>query len=90
MQPLPESTINLLLSGLMGMFGGFVTIPFNAVFSLFLKRDELKYQHKLNLIAKQRELLLQHQLEMERKDRDNEMAALRAAVKRLEERLSNE
>ena len=56
----------LLLSGFMGLLGGILTIPINAIFSYLLKRDELLYQHKLDLIAKQRELLLEHELELKR------------------------
>jgi len=70
MNPLPESTINLLLSGLMGIIGGMLTVPINALFSWLLKRSELNYQHQLGMIAKQRELLLAHQLEMKGKITD--------------------
>lgn len=65
-----DSITPLLISGLMGMFGGLITIPFNAFFTFWLKRDELLYQHKLDLIAKQRELLLEHKLEMERLEKN--------------------
>lgn len=61
-----DSLASLLFSGLMGIFGGLLTIPINALFTFWLKRDELLYHHKLDLIAKQRELLLEHKLEMER------------------------
>jgi len=43
------STANVLLSGLMGFFGGLVTIQINAIFALWLRRDELKYAHKLDV-----------------------------------------
>ena len=66
MNPSSSSIESLLLSGLMGIFGGLLTIPVNAVFTFFLKRDELLFQHKLDLILKQRELLLEHKLEIER------------------------
>jgi len=66
MNPVSDSTGSLLLSGLMGIFGGLLTIPINAYFTYWLKRDELLYQHKLDLISKQRELLLEHKLEMQR------------------------
>ena len=66
MDPSSGSIDYLLLSGLMGIFGGTLTIPINAIFTYWLKRDELLYQHKLDLIAKQRELLLEHKLELER------------------------
>jgi len=89
MNPLPESTVNLLLSGLMGIFGGLATIPINTIFAWWLKREEQLYQHKLDMIAKQRELLLQHKFEMEKKGKDEEMENLKAAVSRLERRLSD-
>ena len=54
----------------MGFFGGLITIPINAVFHYWLKRDELEYSQKLESIAKQRELLLQHKLEMASRGKD--------------------
>ncbi len=71
MSNLPESTFNLILSGIMGVFGGLLTLPINAVIAWLLKRDEQLYQHKLDLIAKQRELLLQHKLTVERMGFEN-------------------
>jgi citrate synthase len=62
-----ETTTGILLGGLMGFFGGLITIPINALFNYWLKRDELEYSQKLESIAKQRELLLQHKLEMEKR-----------------------
>lgn len=62
-----ETTTSLLLAGLMGFFGGLLTIPIHAMLNYWLKRDELEYTRKLEMIAKQRELLLQHKLEMERR-----------------------
>lgn len=104
MNPLPESTLNLLLSGLMGTFGGLFTLPINAVLSLWLKRNEQSYQHRLNLIAKQRELLLQHELEMKSKQqeillqlkmneinkREGDIEELRKVVERLQRRFPDE
>lgn len=78
------STTNALLSGLMGFFGGLVTIPIHAIFAFWLKRDELKYAHKLDLIAKQRELILQHKLEMERKAKDPDIVELKSRLDKLE------
>ena len=54
----------------MGFFGGLLTIPINALFNYWMRRDELEYIQKLESIAKQRELLLQHKLEMERRGTD--------------------
>jgi hypothetical protein len=90
MDPLPESTINLLMSGLMGLMGGFITIPLNALMSWSLKRDEQLYQHKLDMIAKKRDLLLQHKLEIERNTKLDRVARLEATVARLERRFANE
>ena len=89
MNPLPDSTINLLLSGLMGIIGGIITLPINAIISWRLKRDEQLYQHKLDVIAKSRELLLQHKLEMEREAKDDEIAKLKKAIEQIEQRLNN-
>ena len=85
MGALPESTINLLLSGLMGAIGGFITIPVNTYIMWRLKRDELYYQHKLDVIAKERELFLQHKLEIQRTKQDgNKIIELEVAVRKLE------
>ena len=89
MNNLPESTFNLLISGLMGAFGGLVTIPINALISWRLKRDEQLYQHQLDIIAKKRELLLQHQLEMGRKGKDEELNQLKQSISRLEKLLEH-
>ncbi len=87
MDPLPESTMNLVLSGLMGLIGGLITLPVNAAISWFFKRDEQFLQHKLNVIAKDRELLLQHKLEMASRQKNEDMSEIREAIKRLEGRL---
>ncbi len=63
---LPESSINLIISGIMGILGGLLTLPINAFFAYSLKRDEIKFQNRLDEISKKRELLLQHQLELHR------------------------
>ncbi len=65
---LPESTINMILSGAMGFFGGMLTIPINAIIAWTLKRDELSYKHRLDLIAKRQELILQFKLEMQKSE----------------------
>ena len=65
-----QMTTGIVLGGLMGFFGGLITIPINALFNYWLKRDELEYSQKLESIAKQRELLLQHKLEMEKRGKD--------------------
>jgi hypothetical protein len=78
-----ETTNGILLGGLMGFFGGLITIPIHAMVNYLLKRDELEYSRKLEIIAKQRELLLQHKLEMERRGKDN---LIEQIAKRLEDR----
>ena len=82
-----DEIIKLLLSGLMGIFGGMITIPINALFSWYLKKDEQLNQHRLDMIAKKSELLLQHKLEMEAKGRNTEIVALKSRVAKLEEML---
>ena len=67
MENLPESTTNILLSGLMGFLGGMLTIPLNAIVAWALKRDELAFKHKLDMIAKKQELILQYKLELQKK-----------------------
>lgn len=85
-----ESSLNILLSGLMGLAGGLLALPINAVLSYFLKREELYYSHKLDVIAKQRELLLEHKLELERKGKDSEIHELKDRLEALERRINNE
>jgi hypothetical protein len=65
-----ETTTGILLGGLMGFFGGLLTIPIIVLVNSWLKRDELESSQKLESIAKQRELLLQHKLEMEKRGKD--------------------
>jgi len=60
------STTNLIISGLMGILGGLLTIPINALFAFWLKKYEIEYEHRLDELAKKRELLLQHKLDLER------------------------
>ena len=65
-----ETTTSLLIAGLMGLFGGLLTIPIIAVLNYWLRREELEYSRKLEMIAKQRELLLQHKLEIARRGKE--------------------
>jgi hypothetical protein len=85
-----ETTTGIVLAGLMGFFGGLITIPLNALFSYWLKRDELEYSRKLESIAKQRELLLQHQLEMERRRKDNLVDQISERLEKVEKHLRHE
>lgn len=68
----------------MGFFGGLITIPINAIFNYWLKRDELEYSHKLELIAKQRQLLLEHKLEMERRGKDQAIEQISQRLEQIE------
>ena len=85
-----ETTIGILLAGLMGLFGGLLTIPINVLLGYWLKRDEMQYVQKLESIAKQRELLLQHKLEMEKRGKDQLMDQLSKRVENLERNLRDE
>ena len=75
---LPESTINLIVSGIMGLAGGLLTIPINAIFAYSLKRDEISFKNRLDEISKQRELLLQHKLELLRMQFANKLDTTQA------------
>jgi hypothetical protein len=79
-----QTTTGILLGGLMGFFGGLLTIPINALFHYWLKREELEYYEKLEGIAKQRELLLQHKLEMERRGKDKVIDQIAKRLEKLE------
>ena len=79
-----QTTTGIVLGGLMGFFGGLLTIPINALFNYWLKREELEYSQKLESIAKQRELLLQHKLEMERRGKDRLMNQISKRLENLE------
>lgn len=85
-----ETTNGILLGGLMGFFGGLITIPINAMFNYWLKRDELEYYRKLEIVAKQRELLLQHKLEMERRGKDNLIEQIAKRLEKIERNFSDE
>ena len=85
-----DATIVIVLGGLMGFFGGLITLPINALFNYWLKRDELQYSQKLENIAKQRELLLQHKLEMERRGKDKLVDQLSKRLENLEKNLGHE
>ncbi|HEX9332915.1 MAG TPA: hypothetical protein VF896_13575 [Anaerolineales bacterium] len=85
-----ETTTGILLGGLMGFFGGLITIPINAMFNYWLKRDELEYLQKLENITKQRELLLQHKLEMEKRGKDNLIDQISKRLENLESNLPHE
>lgn len=85
-----EMTTGVVLGGLMGFFGGLITIPINALINYWLKRDELEYSQKLESIAKQRELLLQHKLEIERRGKDKLIAQISRRLENLEKNPGHE
>jgi hypothetical protein len=85
-----ETTTGILLSGLMGFFGGLMTIPIHALFNYLLKRDEWDSFRKLESIAKQRELLLQHKLEMERRQKDKLVDQISKRLENIEKHLGHE
>jgi hypothetical protein len=85
-----QTTTGILLGGLMGFFGGLLTIPINALFNYWMKRDEVDYTQKLESIAKQRELLLLHKLEMERKVKNEITNQLSKRLENLEKLLRHE
>jgi hypothetical protein len=85
-----EMTTGIVLGGLMGFFGGLISIPINALFNYWLKRDELEYFHKLESIAKQRELLLQHTLEIERRENNKLADQISKRLENLEKNLGHE
>lgn len=84
-----ETTTGILLSGLMGLFGGLITIPIHVLFYYLMRREELEYSQKLETIAKQRELLLQHKLEMERKTKDKLISQIAKRIENVEKRLGH-
>ena len=85
-----ETTTGILLAGLMGFFGGLLTIPIHAFLNFRLKQEELETSQKLESIAKQRELLLQHRLEMERKTKDKLIDQISKRLENLEKTLNHE
>lgn len=85
-----ETTTSLLLAGLMGFLGGLLAIPISVMLNYWLKRDELEYTRKLEMVAKQRELLLQHKLEMERRGKDKLIDQISKRLENLERNSGHE
>ena len=85
-----NQTTGIVLAGLMGFFGGLITIPINAMIYYWLKREELEFSHKLENIAKQRELLLRHQLEIERRGKNKSVEQISKRLENLEKRLGHD
>jgi hypothetical protein len=59
----------ILMSVLMGLLGGLMTLPISAIAFWMLKNHEQENQRKLELFAKKQELLLRHRLEFQRQNR---------------------
>jgi len=82
-----ESTLNVLVSGLMGIFGGMITIPINALINGYLTRKEQFYQHQLDMIKTMREKQVQHQYDIEllkiKSAEDDELGKLKSEVTKL-------
>jgi hypothetical protein len=85
-----QTTTGIVLASLMGFLGGLLTIPLNALFGFWLKREEEEYSQKLESIAKQRELLLQHKLEMERRGKDKVLEQFSQRLENLEKNPGHE
>lgn len=58
-----------ILSVVMGLLGGLLTIPIGVVVARMLKSREPESQHQLALFAKKQDLLLRHRLELQRQNR---------------------
>ena len=81
---------NILLPGLIGLAGVMFSIPINALFAWYLKRDEQNYQLKLDSILEDRkkrlnEIELRDKVKMLKKDVDE----IKMVVKEIQERLEN-
>lgn len=90
MTTLSEATMNLVISGLMGLLGGILIVPINALVGLWLKRDEISYKHKLDSIAKQREMYLQHKYDMAKQGNKSELIRLEERIAKIEKELFHE
>lgn len=85
---LPETTINIVLGSFLGIVGGMISLPLNALITRKVKKDEQFYQHKLDIIAKERELILQHRLEMKQLAlQNNEIGKLQEKLLNLENKI---
>lgn len=65
---IPEyvSTVNIIVSGIMGIIGSLITTPFTTWFAAIMRRREIILEYKLQETIKKQELLLAHKLEKER------------------------
>jgi hypothetical protein len=84
-----QTTTGIVLGGLMGFFGGLLSIPIHALLNYWWKREELEYSLKLESIAKQRELLLKHKLEMERRGKNKLIGQISKRLENLEKNLGH-
>jgi hypothetical protein len=58
-----------ILSAVMGLLGGLLTIPIGVIAARMLKSREQESQSQLELFAKKQDLLLRHRLELQRQSR---------------------
>ena len=82
-----QDTLNILVSGLMGLVGGLITLPINALFSWMLKKEELNLQSKLK--AKEIELQMQFDIIKEKELRKlNRTQNVRREISEIKSRLT--
>lgn len=62
-----NSFVSIVLPGLIGLLGVLASIPLNALFAWYLKRDEQKYQLKLDTILELRKRIIS---QTEKRDKD--------------------
>lgn len=84
-----QSITQLIVSGLMGVIGGFVTVPFSAFVNWRFKRKEIELNHKLDMINTKRELLLQFELERKRMTTSNsEVEKIKQQLEEIQTKIS--
>jgi hypothetical protein len=78
----PDPVLIAILSAVMGLLGGLITIPITVMASWMLKNREQENQDKLDLLAKKQDLLLRHRLDLQRqKQADVHIRASIAKIK---------
>lgn len=65
----PDPVLIAILSALMGLLGGLLTIPVSVIVVRMLKSREQDSQRQLELFTKKQDLLLRHRLELQRQSR---------------------
>ncbi len=87
-----DSGTSAFLSGLFGFFGVLISIPINAIFAWYLKRDEQNYQLKLNTILELRKKLI---AQIEKRDNDvvvlqNDVRDMKKIIRQIWQRMGDE